>query len=410
MMYQMYQAYADMAAPFRLMARATSSLLHSSGGGTFGGPILPRLAAANDLLSETQLRHRRPPFGITQTTALGQVVGVEEEVTLATPFATLLHFKKAIRTPQPRVLLVAPMSGHFSTLLRGTVQTMLPEHDVYLTDWHNARDISIGHGRFGVDDFIDHVIRFLEEIGPDSHVVAVCQPCAPVLAAAAVMAEAGNPAQPRSMTLMAGPVDARRNPTKVNVLATSRSMEFFEKLLSYVPFGQAGALRRVYPGFLQLLAFMSMNVERHQKAHLALFDHLAAGEREKAQVIRTFYDEYFSVADLPAEFYLETVRTIFQDHLLARGRFEWRGRAVHPQAIKKTFLLTVEGERDDVCGLGQTLAAHDLCSGLRPYLKRHHMQAGVGHYGVFSGARWSSLIYPVVKNTILAAASRAPAG
>ena len=304
---------------------------------------------------------------------------------------------------QPRVLLVAPLSGHFSTLLRDTVRTMLPEHDIYITDWHNVRDINVSHGCFGLDDYVEHVIRFLEAMGSPAHVVAVCQPCVQVLAAAAVMAQTNNPAQPRSMTLMAGPIDARINPTKVNNLANSRSIEWFElNLIASVPVRYGGAFRRVYPGFVQLAAFMGMNIERHLKAHRDLFDHLAKGDYDKAQVTKTFYDEYFAVLDLTAEFYLETVHRVFQEHALPAGRLEWRGERVEPRAIKRTMLLTVEGERDDICAVGQTAAAHQLCSGLRPYLKRHHLQPGVGHYGVFSGNRWASQIYPLVKNVILA--------
>ena len=312
-----------------------------------------------------------------------------------TPFATLLHFKKDIATEFPRVLLVAPMSGHFATLLRATVRTMLPEHDVYITDWHNARDVAVKDGSFGIDDYADHLIRFMEKIGPGGHIVAVCQPCVPVLAAVAIMAEAGNPAQPRSMTLMAGPVDARVSPTAVNKLATSHSMAWFEdNVIATVPGRYAGANRRVYPGFLQLIGFVSMNWERHAKAHWDMYGDLASGKDEDAHAIAAFYDEYFAVADLPAEFYLQTVKSIFQDYDLARGVLDWHGRRVNPAAIEKTALLTIEAERDDVCGIGQTMAAHELCTGIRPYRKRHHLQPGVGHYGVFSGSRWTRQIYP----------------
>jgi polyhydroxyalkanoate depolymerase len=266
-----------------------------------------------------------------------------------------------------------------------------------------VRDVAPAHGRFGLDEYIEHVIRFLEAIGPGAHVLAVCQPCVQVLAAAALMAQAGNAARPSSMTLMAGPIDARVNPTKVNELANSKPIAWFERnLIATVPVRYPGAFRRVYPGFVQLAAFMSMNIERHLKAHRELYDLLARGEHEKAQVTKAFYDEYFAVLDLTAEFYLETVRCIFQEHALAAGKLTWRGERVEPRAIKRTMLLTVEGERDDICAVGQTAAAHQLCSGLRPYLKRHHMQAGVGHYGVFSGNRWTNQIYPLVRNVILA--------
>jgi len=300
------------------------------------------------------------------------------------------------------VLVVAPLSGHFATLLRSLVRTMLPEHDVCITDWHNARDASIDAGRFGFEEYVEHLIKFLEKMGPGVHVVAVCQPCVQVLTAAAVMAEAKNPCQPRSMTLMAGPIDTRVNPTKVNELAMSKPMDWFERnLIARVPARFAGAGRRVYPGFVQLSAFMSMNLDRHRKAHIELYEHLANGNPEKAKPTIDFYDEYFAVLDLTAEFYLETVQWVFQEARLAKGELDFRGERVEPRAIRRTALLTVEGERDDICALGQTSAAHDLCSKLKPYMKRHHMQAGVGHYGVFSGRRWEEQVYPIVRNVIL---------
>jgi polyhydroxyalkanoate depolymerase len=247
------------------------------------------------------------------------------------------------------------------------------------------------------------MIRFLEFLGPGAHMIAVCQPCVSALAAVAVMAESGNPAQPRSLTLMAGPIDTRINPTKVNELATSKPIEWFEKnLIATVPAKFAGAGRRVYPGFVQLSAFMAMNLERHIKAHVEMYELLAAGDHEKAQVTKDFYDEYFAVLDLSADFYLETVRTVFQEYALPLGTLQWHGNKVDPRAIRRTALLTVEGEKDDICSLGQTMAAQDLCSSVRPFMKRHHMQAGVGHYGVFSGKRWQNQIYPIVRNTILA--------
>jgi polyhydroxyalkanoate depolymerase len=300
------------------------------------------------------------------------------------------------------VLLVAPLSGHFATLLRATVRTMLPDHDVFITDWHNSRDVPLIAGRFGVDEYVDHLIKFLEVIGPPSHLLAVCQPCVAALSAVAVMAQTGNAAQPRSMTLMAGPIDTRVNPTTVNHLAKKRDIAWFERTLTaMVPMRYPGAFRHVYPGFVQLTAFMSMNIERHVKAHRDLYENLRNGETEKAAVTKAFYDEYFAVLDLAAEFYLETVRLIFQEHALPLGKLPYRGKPIDPAAIRRTMLLTVEGERDDICAVGQTVAAHDMCSKLRPYLKRHHMQAGVGHYGVFSGKRWENQVYPIVKNVIL---------
>jgi polyhydroxyalkanoate depolymerase len=403
MLYQAYQAHTDIMVPVRNWADAALSAIGKPLAGVADNAVLRNLTAAYELIARAGLTHARPAFGITDTTVGNREVAVHEEAALATPFGTLLHFKKDIDTPQPRVLLVAPLSGHFATLLRGTVRTMLPEHDVYITDWHNVRDVALMHGRFGFDAYIEHLIRFLETIGPGAHVVAVCQPCVAVLVAAAVMAQTGNAAQPRSMTLMAGPIDCRVNPTKVNELANSKPIEWFERnLIATVPLRYPGAFRRVYPGFVQLAAFMSMNIERHLKAHRELYHNLAKGEHEKAQVTKAFYDEYFAVLDLTAEFYLETVRLVFQDYALPAGTLQYQGERVEPRAIKRTMLLTVEGERDDICAVGQTVAAHDLCSGLRPYLKRHHMQPGVGHYGVFSGNRWTNQIYPLLKNVILA--------
>jgi polyhydroxyalkanoate depolymerase len=403
MLYQAYQAHSDVMTPVRIWAGRALQAIGARSVGIADNVVLRNLTAAYELIARAGLTHDRPPFGINDVRVGNREVAVREDAVLATPFGTLLRFRKDVDAAQPRVLLVAPLSGHFSTLLRSTVRTMLPEHDVYITDWHNVRDVALTHGRFGLDEYIEHLIRFLEAIGPGAHVMAVCQPCVQVLAAVAVMAQTDNAAQPRSMTLMAGPIDPRINPTKVNALANSRPIEWFEQnLIATVPMRYPGAFRRVYPGFVQLAAFMSMNIERHLKAHRELYDNLAKGEHDKAQVTKAFYDEYFAVLDLTAEFYLETVRLVFQEYALPTGKLEWRGERIEPRAVKRTMLLTVEGERDDICAAGQTAAAHDLCSGLRPYLKRHHMQVGVGHYGVFSGNRWTSQIYPLVKNVILA--------
>ncbi len=401
MIYQNFQTYADIIAPLRGLASMASAALRNPVPGVSRSAVQRAVAALCELTARAGLSHRRPDFGIEQVMVGNRPVAVREVEIHHTPFANLLHFKKEMDGVQPRVLLVAPMSGHFATLLRGTAQTMLAEHDVYITDWLNARDIGLKHGRFDFDDFIDHIITFLEVLGPGAHVVAVCQPCVAVLAAVAVMAEEDHPATPRSMTLMAGPIDTRINPTEVNHLATSRPLSWFDRnLIDVVPSRYDGAWRRVYPGFTQLAAFMSMNINRHIKVQLDLFCHLANGEEEKAAAIRKFYDEYLAVMDLPAEFYLETVRSVFQEHALPLGQLEWRGRRVNPRAIRRTALFTVEGERDDICAVGQTLAAQELCSGLRPYMKRHHVQTGVGHYGVFNGQRWGRLIYPMLRNVI----------
>ena len=397
-----YQAHSDVLAAVKSFAGLAARSFGNGGIGMPGHGAVRNLSAAYELIARAGLTHTRPPYGITHITAGNRDVEVREEVAHKTPFGTLLHFKKDVDAEQPRVLLVAPLSGHFATLLRGTVRTMLPEHDVYITDWHNMRDVPRSDGRFGFDEYVGHLIKFLEVIGEGAHVLAVCQPCVAVLEAVAVMAQTQNPAQPRSMTLMAGPIDTRVNPTKVNELANSKSIDWFEKnLIARVPFRYPGGFRQVYPGFVQLAAFMSMNIERHIKAHKELYDNIRQGEHEKAKITKDFYDEYFAVLDLSAEFYLETVRWVFQEHRLPKGLLEWQGMKVDPRAIKRTALLTVEGERDDICAVGQTLAAHDLCSSLRPYRKRHHMQAGVGHYGVFSGKKWEQQIYPLVKNVIL---------
>jgi len=402
MLYQAYQAHADIMVPVRRLASMAAKAVGERLNGSPRPSPLSNLSAAYELIARAGLTHDRPAYGIDSVMVGNREVAVTEAAADVTPFGTLLHFKKNLDQAQPRALLIAPLSGHFATLLRATVRTMLPEHDVYITDWHNARDVATGHGRFGFDDYISHVIHFLEVMGPGAHVIAVCQPCVATLVAASVMAQGDNPAQPRSMTLMAGPIDTRINPTKVNDLAKSKPIGWFENnLIASVPYRYGGGGRRVYPGFVQLAAFMSMNIERHLKAHQELYENLAKGDEAKAAQTKAFYDEYFAVLDLTAEFYLETVRLIFQEHALPLGALTYEDIKVEPNAIQRTMLFTVEGEKDDICAVGQTLAAHDLCSSLRPYRKRHHMQAGVGHYGVFSGRTWQQQIYPMVKNVIL---------
>jgi len=371
MIYQAYGAQANFLDLVRPLAAAAGTMLRLPWPLLRQGWPLCKLAGALETFANLTVTHVRLPFGI-ETAAVGdRLVPVTEEAVYSTPFATLLHFKKATEAPQPRVLVVSPMSGHFATLLRATVKTMLTDHDVYLTDWHNIRDVPLAEGRFDFSAFVDHVVEFLQVMGAGSHVVAVCQPCVPVLAAAALMAEDGDEAQPRSMTLMAGPVDTRINPTKVNELASKWPISWFEQnLTAKVPLGYKGARRQVYPGFMQLAAFMSMNLERHLRSFKDMVEARAADDQSKFQFIQAFYEEYFAVMDLPAEFYLETVKLIFQDHVLPLGELEVHGRPVNPGAIKRTALLTVEGERDDICGLGQTLAAQELCTGLRQYMRR----------------------------------------
>ena len=401
MIYQFYQAQADLLQCLRQIARFGAGMAKIMETGPATPPALHHLRASLALFAEAGLTHHRPSFRVTEVDLGNRLVGVTEEAADDTPFGTLLHFRKDAEIVQPRVLLVAPMSGHFATLLRHTVEVMLPEHDMYITDWKNARDVPLSDGTFGLDEFVAHLIRFLEAIGPGAHIVAVCQPAVPTLAAVALMAEAANPAQPRSMTLMAGPIDTRANPTKVNELAQSRPISWFEKnLIGTVPLGFPGAHRRVYPGFLQLAAFISMNLDRHVNAHLSQFRNLVGGDCTSAEAHRRFYDEYGAVMDLPAEFYLETVQRVFQEHDLPQGHLTWRGHKVRPSAIRRTGLLTVEGERDDICAIGQTMAALDLCSGIRVNLKQNHLQTGVGHYGVFAGKRWAREIYPRVREMI----------
>ncbi len=403
-MYQFFQPMNDAVDFWRVSA---------SVGGTVLDQLPPSVAqllpfrsarAFLQLAEDTRLTHIRPAFGIDSVVVEGVVEPVVERVVDRTPFGSLLHFAKDEALTQPKVLVVAPLSGHFSTLLRPTVRTLLADHDVYITDWHNGRDIPLVEGAFGFDHYVAHVIRFIEHIGADVHLLSVCQPCPSALVAASVMAQGKHPLQPRSLTLMAGPVDARISPTKVNELATSKPLSWFEQnVVSHVPGRYLGAGRRVYPGFVQIGAFMSMNIERHLRTHVEMLGWMTRGDEEaELSAKRDFYDEYYAVLDIPAEFYLETVRSVFQEFDLARGVATYEGRVVEPRAIRRTALMTVEGDRDDICAVGQTLAAHDLCSSIPAARRRHHLQAGVGHYGVFSGSRWQREIYPLVRSFILA--------
>ncbi|MBC7585405.1 MAG: polyhydroxyalkanoate depolymerase [Tardiphaga sp.] len=400
MMYQAYQNHMDLTAPWRTGAAQALKYINLVPAGT-SDKVFGRLSAALELVSRTALTYVRPEFAIGPVPVGNSLLDVVEEVVFSTAFGSLLHFKKEGSPLQPKLLLVAPMSGHFATLLRGTVATLLQDHDVYITDWHNPRDIPLSAGKFGLDDYTEHLILFMNELGPRSHMVAICQPSVSALAAAAIMSEDDHPARPASLTLMAGPIDTRIAPTKVNDFAKSKPLKWFEdNLINYVPLQCKGAFRKVYPGFIQLTAFVSMNLERHIKSHADLANHLAKGETEKAEIIKTFYDEYFAVMDLTAEFYIETIRDVFQEHLLPQGKMMYKGRPVNPGAIRRMGLMTVEGEKDDICSIGQTLAAQDLCTGVRAYRKVHHMQAGVGHYGVFSGRRWNNEIYPLLRDFV----------
>jgi len=411
MLYAAYETHHTAMAPWRAVARGLADTLHhllppgpaqsSIEELMAGGALARSVLASCEVFARLALTHHRPAYGIDSVVSQGRAFEIVEEQVMRTPFGTLLRFRKEGAPEQPRVLLVAPMSGHFATLLRDTIRTLLQDHDVYLTDWHNARDVPLKHGAFGLDDYTEHLIQFLTRMGPGAHLMAICQPCVAALAATALMAQDGHPAQPRSLTLMAGPIDCRVNPTTVNELATSQPLSWFEDhMVHTVPWTLKGAGRRVYPGFVQLSAFMGMNEARHRQAFQDMRQRLAAGLHDEAKPTQTFYEEYFAVADLPAEFYLETVGKVFQTHDLPRGSLSWRDTLVDPRAIRRTALMTVEGERDDICAVGQTVAAQDLCTAVRPSWRQHHVQTGVGHYGVFSGKRWQHEIYPRVRDLI----------
>lgn len=400
-MYPAYQAQSDLMWPLRTLAKLSVPMLQDPTFGLAAQPSTRQLAAACRVLELAEVTHKRPPWRIDSVLVEGEAVPVVEEAALTTPFATLLRFRKPGAPAQPKVLIVAPMSGHFATLLRDTVRTTLQDHDVYVTDWHNVRDVPLAAGRFGLDEYTAHIIDFLDAMGPHANVIAVCQPCVAALAAVSVMSEDQHPATPASLTLMAGPIDCRIRPTEVNRLATTKPIGWFENnLISHVPWRHRGGGRRVYPGFVQLSAFISMNKDRHVNAFREYYQHLVDDAFDKAEVTRSFYEEYLAVADLSADFYLETVERVFQTHDLPRGEWTFRDRKVDPAAIRRTALVTVEGERDDICAIGQTLAAQDLASSLRPYLRTHYVQPNVGHYGVFSGRRWQNHIYPLVRDVI----------
>jgi poly(3-hydroxybutyrate) depolymerase len=402
MLYHLHEMQHHAFAPMRMLAEAMQSV--------YSHPWVPMaytkfgrtVAATAELVERTTRRYPKPPFNLHTTLVGGETVNVVEQVAHETPFCNLLHFKRSVEgRNDPKVLLLAPMSGHFATLLRGTVETMLHEHDVYITDWIDARNVPLAKGDFTLDDYIDLLVEFMEVLGPDTHVMAVCQPSVPMLCAVSLMAAEGNPNQPRSMLMMGGPIDTRVNPTKVNDVATHKPHSWFERTVIHsVPMNYPGHGRKVYPGFLQLHGFMSMNLERHVGEHVKLFQNMVKGDGDSAAQHREFYDEYLSVMDLPADYYLETIRKVFQEHHLPRGVMVSRGRKVDPGAIRHTALMTIEGEKDDITGIGQTKAAHDLCCNLAPEKHRYHLQPKVGHYGVFNGRRWREEVYPNVREFI----------
>lgn len=352
--------------------------------------------------------YEKPQFEITSTTIAGkQEVGIEQSELLVKAFCKLLHFKKALpekeiaKLKQPKVLLVAPLSGHHATLLRDTVRSLLSEHDVYITDWTDARMVPLSEGEFHLDDYIAYVQEFIHLLGPEVHVIAVCQPTVPVLAAISLMATAKDPKLPKTMILMGGPIDPRKSPTQVNTLATEKKFSWFENSVIYtVPENYPGAGRKVYPGFLQHTGFVAMNPNHHAQSHWDFYQHLIQGDDESAEQHRKFYDEYNAVLDMPADYYLETIKTIFQEFRLPAGTWEVNGKPVRPQDIKTVALFTVEGELDDISGPGQTQAAHDLCSGIPDSMQQDFVAPGCGHYGIFSGRRWREMIYPKIAEFI----------
>ena len=401
LLYHMHDWQRATLAPFRVLAEATQA--------AFQNPFLPdaykhmgkTIAASAELFERTTRNFTKPTFGLKTTKIAREVVAVEEEYVLQKPFCNLLHFKRATGANDPRVLIVAPMSGHHATLLRGTVEAMLPEHDVYITDWIDAKMVPASVGKFDLEDYITYIMDFIRFLGPDVHLLAICQPAPPVLCAVSLLAAMDDPRQPRSMTLMGGPIDISVSKTVVTEVAAKHTMEWFRNTVIHsLPFYYPGAHRLVYPGFVQLRGFISMNIERHIGEHFKLFKNLVKGDEDSAVTHRKFYDEYLSVMDVTAEFYLQTIERIFKNNDLAMGKFKWRGQLVKPSAIKKTALLTIEGELDDISAPGQTRAALPLCSGLSDDMKKAHLQIGVGHYGIFNGRKWRESVLPVIRDFI----------
>ncbi|RFB05405.1 polyhydroxyalkanoate depolymerase [Parvularcula marina] len=410
MLYSAIEISRQALSPFNAAARSTLKMYEALGidEGHLTIFTRPPIAALKVYESLTR-RYTKPDWGLP-TTQIGETeVPVSVETVIEKPFGSLIRFARdpdALRAagktePDPRVLIVAPMSGHYATLLRGTVQAMLPDHEVFITDWADAREVPLWFGRFDMHDYIDYLIEFMREIGPDAHTMAVCQPGPLLLSAIAVMSRENDPATPSTMTFMGSPIDARRSPTVTNLLAEQRAFEWFEQnMIQTVPAPYAGIGRRVYPGFLQLYSFISMNAERHIEATWDYFENLIRGDDDSAEKHERFYDEYLSVCDMTSEFYLQTIREVFQEYSLPRGLLCHRGETVDPSLITKTALLTVEGELDDISGIGQTQAAHDLCTGLKPKNKIDYVQEGAGHYGVFNGSRWRTIIQPKIAEFI----------
>ena len=388
---------------------AGASTLANIGAGWMQNPVNPFayshmgpiVASALDVFAHASAPRGKPDFGLDTTIVEGRSVRVVEEVVLRKPFGQLKHFRRQGVKSGPKLLIVAPMSGHYATLLRGTVERMLPGHDVYITDWRDAKLVSLDEGSFDLDDYVDYLVAFLEKIGPGAHMLAVCQPSVPAYAAAALMSADRNPCRPRTLTMMGGPIDTRKAPTEVNIVATQRPYGWFESnVIATVPYLYPGHGRKVYPGFLQLAGFMAMNLGNHLVSHWEMFRHLVQGDGESAESTKEFYDEYRAVCDMTAEYYLQTVDVVFQRHLLPKGELTHRGRRVDPAAISDVALLAIEGERDDISGVGQTKAALDISKSLPARLKQYHLAKGVGHYGIFNGSKWRNRIAPVVEEWI----------
>jgi poly(3-hydroxybutyrate) depolymerase len=408
MLYQIYETQRALMSPFAEFASASAKLYDHPLSPFAQGPLSQRISASFDLLHRLAKDYEKPPFGITAATVGGVEIAVQEQVALQKPFCRLLRFKrftddsKALDTmkEQPTVLVVAPLSGHHSTLLRDTVKSLLHDHKVYITDWTDARMVPLSEGAFHLDDYVEYVQEFIRHCGPRVHVISVCQPTVPVLAAVSLMASRGE-TTPLTMTMMGGPIDARKSPTAVNNLATNKSHSWFENNVIFrVPGNFPGAGRRVYPGFLQHTGFVAMNPDRHLTSHYDYFADLIKGDDGSAESHRQFYDEYNAVLDMPAEYYLDTIKTVFQDFALVNNSWQVKGELVKPQDITGTALLTIEGELDDISGAGQTRAAHDLCTGIPKSRQFHYDAVGAGHYGIFSGRRWREKVYPEVRGFI----------
>ncbi|MFE8071330.1 polyhydroxyalkanoate depolymerase [Marinobacteraceae bacterium S3BR75-40.1] len=401
MLYAMYELQHAAMAPTRFFVEQGLNALRHPMNPMNQTLMGKSLLAGLDLVEQATRRYGKPRFGLDSTRVGDRTVAVHEEILHRKPFGQLRHFQKDADFQGPRVLIVAPMSGHFATLLRGTVEELMGDHDVYITDWRDARDIPIAEGRFDLDDYVDYLIDWLAKLGPDTHVIAVCQPAVPVYGALCLMEADNHPATPRSVTLMGGPVDTRQAPTQVNKLATRRPLNWFENnVVTYVPPPHAGAFRRVYPGFMQLAGFMTMNLGEHVMKHQKLFEHLIVGDEDSAEKTKAFYEEYRSVMDITAEFYLQTIDVVFQQHALPKGEWVSRGRPIRPEAIRRTPLLAVEGELDDISGVGQTRAALDIATRLPEAKKQYLLAQGVGHYGIFNGSRWRGVIAPEVRRFI----------